>query len=745
MSQLLFPDSRGLAQAFETRRSKENGLHNFGPIKSHDRTFAKDLELLRKMLVTCSATDAIYEPLSKPVMVAMSFQRGFGGAQPRVDLWDLQREEDAHVRMTVEEEGLDLIRRHYLEIDDPSLRLWLHSIQLANPSSYNTLPSMSRARDTHAALAQERKQQDEVYRADDEKKWYTDDVEHLKSIQPNTGNAHPVDLYSGGALLPTLRQPLLSSRMSRKRYLAFRYKFGEIVTPEDHWDEIIRDNAYPWPEADVPRRVLCVPSWRGWGRKQQWFRNMSYAPSVDFASGRTGRGMDRDGIWSTARWIHEEGERGRTARGGRRRAASEPPPNVFTSALLPSSFHHPRVVLIFPMMKLATADRRSRRRSLSRTRIAEMFDWNTVLEAQPGQGAASDRLQNLPEEQLAEKPPPFASSADKSICAHQLEQHLADVCNYRTDYMSRRGLDGILEGAFASVRWNTVPSKACCRSTRPGSCANCSSTGHSTSRCSKPCGFCGAPGPKTIYPAGPDMDRSARILGFAHDDQQLVGQHGNLHIAPNCPVAKQNRCKCGPFPQYHVATKCPVLCSRSCGNSYPPGHFKHRSAMTCRSRCCMCGLRGHSGQRCKLTRCRCGGAHLGQDCRWKVECHVKGCDRFLCGVHCAGCGISRGQLEDGLEFCQGKCPSCLSEAEDATALNLNVDGNGQQREELGEDRDANTQQPASKRGRRRNKRKRKVSDKKKKEDKELPWYAPLQPRTRPIVTSKSGKKNTWRD
>lgn len=129
------------------------------------------------------------------------------------------------------------------------------------------------------------------------------------------------------------------------------------------------------------------------------------------------------------------------------------------------------------------------------------------------------------------------------------------------------------------------------------------------------------------------------------------------HAAEKCPVPAPSRCKCTPFPVYHTAKICPVPCSRPCGNPLPRNHRQHRNAMTCRYRCCMCGIRGHSGKDCRLKTCRCGGQHLGQDCGWKPTCRVSGCGRYLCGVHCWECGSTE------KPFVGWRCGACLGNGE----------------------------------------------------------------------------------
>ncbi|KAK0636959.1 hypothetical protein B0T17DRAFT_459789, partial [Bombardia bombarda] len=159
--------------------------------------------------------------------------------------------------------------------------------------------------------------------------------------------------------------------------------------------------------------------------------------------------------------------------------------------------------------------------------------------------------------------------------------------------------------------------------------------------CRSPCGHCGAPSRR---------DQQKRK---SKPDDRRPGYHGEPHIAPQCTVAPRNRCKCVPFPTYHTADRCHIPCRRNCGNSERPGSPRHHNAMLCSSRCCMCGLRGHSGKNCRNRKCRCGSAHLGQDCTWNPTCRVPGCDRFLCGLHCRDCGTSE------RPFNLWRCGRCL--------------------------------------------------------------------------------------
>lgn len=730
LSKFLFPRSKGLSQAYDTHRSKENGLHNFAPIKQHDKALARDLELLRKMLITCSITDDHLEPRVSFKSVTV-VPRGLLHGGYSQNVWHIPLEEEGKVRVTVGEEIQDLVRRHYVETDDACLRVWLQAIQTPRLSSYNTLPKDPGAEQTHVALVQNRKRRGRKDIADDGKKWYAEDIGHLAEIQAQMQATRMPPLHDGGAFLPQLRLPLISSKTERIRCLANSDLLAMAVLFKE-WP--LRDRvlklAFPWPQGQPSRRVLHDPSFH-WAFKEHWYQSMASLPPLDFSTSATGRGLRQDGVWSTARHGDGTAERGRQTTRARRRATSEPPHGTFTSARLPFAFHL-NSSITFPRMTLATMSQRSRRRSLSRTRVAEMFDWNS----RPRQcyGEEMHQKQAHPEVQRNIHQIPSTYSERLQILSEFVEYNMR-IGGKNIERVEWAELNRIIDDVFFEAsRVESVESP----------CQNCGLR-HSGD-CLKPCGFCGAPNSLSSFVASePSSSKSSKPFTRTPDDEddQQTGEHGNSHMAQDCPVAMHNRCKCGPFPQHHVAAKCAVLCSRDCGNTHPPGHFKHKNAMTCKARCCMCGMKSHSGAQCKLKRCRCGGAHLGQDCTWKVECRVKGCYRFLCGLHCVDCGMSREQLEEGMRFEGRKCPACLGLPNLVLAQTIK-----DSQEEIEKISSANPVQDGSHRSKRRNRRKgrnAKPKEKPKEEPKEeLPWYAPLQPRTRPIVLSKSGKRNVWK-
>lgn len=778
-------------------QNKTTPHHNFGPIKQFDRFLARDVEVLRKMLVTRSDGEWVVQTFFKPAKPAR-FERflTFKLSQPSGGLViPTCQPPDGSAVPTLEEEVLDLVQRYYMETDDACTRLWLQAVQPVQRSTYNTLPKQPAKRDTHKDVIQVRRRWDERNAGDDYKRWYGEDTAHLKALQTQTRTAGDYRLYEGGALLPDLRKPLFSSKVEREKFLHTVTEFSKRRFFTEEADaQTVLDKTFPWPEPAAPRRVMHIPSWYSWRQKHYFFRANAHqrsVPAFDFASGRTGRGLDRDGLWSTARWCGDDLPRGRTTRRGRRRATSEPPHGLFAAARLPISFNSNREILVFPKMSLSAIDRRARRRSLSRTRIAEMFNWDAVLEAPPPQKPAKMELvwkptrgqQNSLYGDLVhgQLDMPEIETKPQRTGQQQFFSLYKDIIrNYKSGLISLEEVKetawavapssearagpwpewwlamGRLDDDFFDDEFDYTESQQVVNSVWNSSplsppCANCTSGEHTTDKCRSPCGYCGAPNPNMNYTRVEER-RFTTPFPSRHDledeDQpSQAAKHDNPHLASNCPVARQNRCKCAPFPQFHVAAKCPALCSRDCGNhEHPPGHFRHKNAMSCKARCCMCGMKGHSGMKCKWRRCRCGGKHLGQDCGWHPECRAKGCDRFLCGVHCQVCGVARAQLEEGVGLVGRQCSSCV-EMDDAWAsAGVVVDSSSDlssaevvHNNKPQADEEAN---PGQKRRRRKNKRKHR-SEGPRSPPEEKPWYAPLEPRTRPVASAKSGKRGTW--
>ncbi|KAJ4401668.1 hypothetical protein N0V82_010850 [Gnomoniopsis sp. IMI 355080] len=676
-------------QTHSSKTRTSIAYHNFASLKGVDRTLARDVEVLRKMLITRSPSEWVQERLVKPAKPVAAYP---GIRPPITNCLELdQGPPPLDQRPSVEDEILELVRLHYLEKDDPVTRTWLGTIGSSRRTAFTTLQKLTAKRHSHKELAQNRVAWQERNEAEDHKRWYPEDTAHLKALQTQTHVTSERALYDGGAFLPRFQRNIMQSKANRANYLNMMDGRIQSYFTYHHSGSQIQEEVYPWPEGDAPRRVLHVPSVNSWRQKQHYFR--SDLPPVDFASGRTGRGLDRDGIWSTGRWYGDSVPRGRTTRRARRRAASEPPPELFTTARLPVSFNTTRELLIFPKMSLSVMERRTRRRSLSRTRIAEMFNWDITIEDPPPEPPAAT---------YAPKPPPYP-----------WPKWLPHDDDERVEWRKDRGQRG--GEKFNLFSGNPHPASP------SAPCKNCASTDHATQQCRLPCGHCGAPNPNVRFTHSgfqflPDDEGD-------NDHASKAGMHDKPHLAPGCPVAHHNRCKCAPFPQFHTAAKCLVLCSRPCGNTtHPPGHFRHRNAMECKSRCCICGLPGHSGIQCTFKTCRCGGKHLGQDCTWQPTCRVVGCSRFHCGVHCSACGVDPQTIGgDESVLIGGLCPTCMLER------GILVAGH-------------RADEKSKSKFRRRRKRPSNDGVGTKKADKaKMTWYAPLAPRTRPLVGNKSGK------
>ncbi|KAK4671499.1 hypothetical protein QC764_606405 [Podospora pseudoanserina] len=159
---------------------------------------------------------------------------------------------------------------------------------------------------------------------------------------------------------------------------------------------------------------------------------------------------------------------------------------------------------------------------------------------------------------------------------------------------------------------------------------------HVMSVCNMPCGHCGgwSPGEYDVY--------WHMVARGELPDRDSIHEPGESHFAPDCPKAKNNRCKCMPFPVYHTAKRCMVKCRPRCGHPDPGRH--KGNAMMCTYRCCMCGIRdSHAGKDCRLKRCR-WGAHLGQDHGWNRTCRKEGVIGFCVGFIVRGVLGRRGRL-----------------------------------------------------------------------------------------------------
>jgi len=545
----------------------------FNPISSQDTELGADLRCLQKMLFTSFADTP--PPRNSPLtaMVPSAHAQCCGIRETRINV-----EGPRNKPPLLNEQVLDLVRRHYFEVDNTMFRAWIsHLGPVPTPSSGPRTHTGPRSWGYSIALPRPCLYPELLFRANTGRfhprgygHWTAKDTSHLQSLRDKVAVQTKLPLYDGGIFMPPLRW-----------IFDHRAGGGTRRGPGDNkWVANLNHAAIgstaSFPEECRTMRFILQPVWedRRSGldillMQQFWALDLDLNP---------GRGRNRDGIWSTGQhptWGENGDYEGRYAR-VRRRCTSLPPPGSFTAAYIGAQDKQPptsKVQLIFPRMTLAQMDRRSRRRSVSRTRIAEMFDWDIDL---MGTGVTS------PKERIKFRP----------------------------------------------------------------NCENCAGLDHFTSDCAAPCGHCGAPNPtplpssssNQIFKLDPNIYASDEEDDQPLDYEARPGRHQRPHLAPECPVARHNRCKCLPFPTFHVAARCGITCHRDCGGEGAPGSFRHRNAMLCRSRCCMCGIRGHSGKECRSRRCRCGESHLGQDCGWNPTCRVDGCSRFWCGIHCRDCG-----------------------------------------------------------------------------------------------------------
>ncbi|KAK3687688.1 hypothetical protein B0T22DRAFT_457818 [Podospora appendiculata] len=466
---------------------------------------------------------------------------------------------------------MDLLNRHYFETDDAALRTWI-SLAASPPVSqgpWTRTPSSRGYGMNRPYLAQQYRLRFNQYMYRQGKTWSGNHESHVRAIRSKMTAQKPRELYDGGAFIPGLLQHFFQFE-----FLAHEVG-GDVPGSRPNtirWTQLPGYQPVNPEKPPTSMRYILQEQWTARIMRENMFSLGDESLPLDLSLNR-GRGRCREGIWSTRQRPQGPNRR------HRRRSASEPPEGSFMTAdlcLLSPASDPNTLEFVFPRMTLAQLDKRSRRRSLSRTRIQEMFDWNIGTASIPG---------SIKKESNSNKPPGSPSSTPEQA--------------------------------------NEQP-----RSRHPLRCQNCAGTDHYTLDCVAPCGFCGAPNPKLTNFPPPSEAKHRKGVPLPPP-----GFHREPHIASACKVAPRNRCKCVPFPQFHTAEHCQIPCRRDCRNDSP----KH-NAMLCRSRCCMCGLRNHSGKQCRQRHCRCGGAHLGQDCTWKATCKVAGCDRFVCGLHCRDCG-----------------------------------------------------------------------------------------------------------
>ncbi|TLD26940.1 hypothetical protein PspLS_05190 [Pyricularia sp. CBS 133598] len=561
---------------------------------------------------------------------------------------------------------LDLVQRHYIEVDEAATRQWFRIMRLpqgpiqpfrpkpptagalADPTrTVSATPRTKPRRGTRAAVVQSCEARRNHSRLQDRTSVHVsaDALKyHRQALEKFAKTQDSMRLYDGGAVRPWNSQVLDFSRSITAHQISM---IGhESITPM-------------WPHSRVLRRFKIRVAWKHRRKLKDPLFVTAHPP---FSPDRS-RGPYR--------YYAQDGKLDNRTK--RKRSLSEPPPGMFAHAKLPRPAHHGPIIemeIAYPRLSLSQIDRRSRRKSFDHGNIEDMMGGTpirgdrTLAYCSPDKqrdlavsddGSCTRGLQDpCPSSVERRRPEPcckgpmivqrgvWCPTCDSfhplsDLNNLTLEPGPVQTMHHSTDEVSRttsssRAREEERLGDFGL--WNyTLP-----RTVHSSgiTCSNCTGKGHVEAHCFLRCGHCGALG-GDINPL--DQERPK----FQIVRSQPPALPSRYHHADECEVSKKNRCKCVSFPTFHTAKDCTITCSRSCGSPWPPGHFKHRNAMTCKHRCCMCGIRGHAGKDCHLTKdsCLCGAHHLGQDCGWKPECRVPGCDRYHCRVHCRRCDALR--------------------------------------------------------------------------------------------------------
>ncbi|TPX11767.1 uncharacterized protein E0L32_007504 [Thyridium curvatum] len=596
----------------------------FNPVKTEDKALGNDVEILRMLLYTAHPL----EPIREENVSAL----------------------DAAGHPSVGDLVLDLVQRHFLETSDPAFKLWIEQTRPPPPRPCaHDAPHRSRERNYRRCLQHQLETERKVFRAEH--------TAHLQAAQDLADARNPGRLFDGDAFLPMLRQSFdrqCKHPQVRDRYLA---NMGATMSP---CSSELYDVVMPFMLAPVHRTESTRSFWT---RSQEWL-------TLPLAEHRRGRPLHRPEEWAT--------DEGRPRH--RHRRASCPDLKSFGVAHLP--WHHernasgrPQLQIIFRRLPLSELDRRAARpRSLSRRRIADMFVQTApdfcALEPRDAADCADTDSTSIT------NPTEHSSATNRRWRPFLMRPRHPDT----RDYLHTPAWCTLCENHHSVITDEMLKAKYALRQRwrdsapldRRPPCENCASPDrpHPTAACLRRCGFCGAPNPATADT--PELGCDPEDL---HGWGRAQALHPRPHTAPACLVAKVNRCKCAPFPTYHRAKACPVPCARcppitttadgdkkgkgkdtGAGAGAAVRATRHR-AMTCKVRCCMCGIRGHSGHECRQMRCRCGGAHLGQYCGWQPGCRVEGCDRYLCGVHCDECEDRGKPCGDGGVKCARKANS----------------------------------------------------------------------------------------
>jgi hypothetical protein len=328
-------------------------LHFAGSRKGSRRLLA-DLEVLEGLL--CMDSGFYFDAKVNPIMTKV----------PSRGAWDAAKIDPGNMRIptsivpfNVGEWLTDLVMRHYLEIDDIALRLWLSRATIPRRPP-GPLPSAAKRRDQWVGFAQ----RIEHARRRSHLHWLVHRHQPIiKRLQQRMAPNNQRFLYDGGACGSSLRRWAdwcdQDPHGARNKPLSTYWMFEadeNVIARVPTWPRAIQpasatDAESPFRVSVPPtgaKRSLAVYVLHRKSRDKHDFRGL--LPIRKAAGGQDSPGDVRD--------------RGRQ----RARTASEPPPGAYAVFRGPRDNWGPQL-LYHPRMTLSQLDRRSRRRSLSRTRI----------------------------------------------------------------------------------------------------------------------------------------------------------------------------------------------------------------------------------------------------------------------------------------------------------------------------------------------------------------------------------------
>ncbi|OIW28673.1 hypothetical protein CONLIGDRAFT_681618 [Coniochaeta ligniaria NRRL 30616] len=488
----------------------------FDPIKAQYHQLGMDLKLMRKMLFTSHYQDP--PPPAKPQLHLTSWE--FSQNKRVLQSVDKPVAGPPNAPPTIGEEVIDLVQRYYFETDGAVPRLWL---ERQHPPRIPTGPRASRngkaklrvdAMDTFTRLAKGQQRRER-------KQWRDEDTEHLRRRNPARASDQSPNLeslYDGGPHLALVHRVLegdaAGERLSKPSLDNYHYTMASPATGPSHTSSTF------W-ERGPPIGALIQPRWCDRRDMGSYCSELSHSGPDRV----TGRGRPKTRFFEEDLSAEES-----TKNPPQPRCRSEPPPGSYCAAKLPdpgAKFLPGKLMIMFPRLPLSLIDRRSRRRSLSRSHIANMFDWD-CKDLKPSKPTRTAKKQEQEQEpQITRK------------YITQLRDRLQEAL--------RQTAQASQAPAQASQEPNTSKPETKSSSAAPlptpnlfPPCPNCASKGHPLNECVKPCGYCGAPNPKDhnsafhtrfrshprsraeLHISGPNGDSAREIFIAAPEGHTLI-------------------------------------------------------------------------------------------------------------------------------------------------------------------------------------------------------------------------------